>query len=333
MFNPDDPSATPLMKASASAGIDEIRRLIAEEPDLDRCDTYGNTALHHACSQRNLLKARLLARAGASLNICNAEHHPPLFYYEPLNEWSELKLIVDEAKGIVRERAADITGDAKKLKLLLMHRTWLARKEIVLGEELHRAIKKGHVERVRQLLKQGPFIEIFDKQHNSPVFNAVLCPGSDRAATIIGLLRQAGADCEVCDYKRRSPRQEALCAARPEIVSALDPGCSLSEPLRRRIFYVEIVNDGEYQVFFYPTSPWLTISYFVSVPRGREGGGSMSGPEMLERNSKFLERAGAAWFIPFLADYVAGAPVSVKELERYSRDHFNTPLTLHFAAP
>ncbi|MBN1365069.1 MAG: hypothetical protein JW976_09730 [Syntrophaceae bacterium] len=333
MFNTGDPSVTPLMKAPLSVGMDETRRLIAQEPDLDRCDAFGNTALHHACSQKNLLKARLLIQTGASLVIRNAENYPALFYYEPLNDWSELKLMIDDAKGITREQVPGIVGDRKKVKLLQMYRAWLSRKEIIRGEELHRAIKKGHVDKVRKMLKEGQFIEIFDKRNNSPVFNAVLCPGADRAAAIIGMLKEAGADCEVCDYRRRTPIQEALWAARPEVVAALDPDWPLSEPLRRRIMYVDIVNNERYGVSFYPTNPWLTVSYFTWVPRGHEGGGEMSAREMLEKNRKFLETTGAGWFIPFLERYVQGEPVSVEELEDYSLTHFNTPLVLHFAAP
>ena len=332
MFNADDSSVTLLMKAPLSAGIDATRRLIDQEPDLDRCDAFGNTALHHACRQKNLLKARLLIQAGASLFVRNAELHPPLFYYEPLNYWSELKLMVDDAKGLSRESAPDIVEDQKKIKLLLMYRTWLGRNEIVRGEQLHREIKKGHVETVQRLLEEGPLAEIFDRQHNSPVLNAVLCPGADRATAIIGMLKAAGADCGVCDYKRRTPMQEALCAARPEVVAALDPDFPLGEPLRRRIMYVEIVNNGNYGVSFYPTSPWLTVSYSAWVPRGHEGGGDMSACDMIEKNRTFLETAGAGWFIPFLERYVQGEPVSVQELETYSREHFNSPLVLHFAA-
>ena len=332
MFDYDDPTVTQLMKAEMSIGIERTKKLIAEELDLNRRDRDSNTALHYACFQGNLLKGRLLIQAGADITLKNSESHPALYYFEPRNYGSELKLMLDDAGGIPFERAGDILEDPYKIKLMQMYRVWRTKKDVQQGERIHRAIKAGKPGMLKRILQEGPYIEIFDRVGYSPVFNTVMYCHTKPAVEILAMLRDAGADFEIHDVHRITPLTEAVRRADPDVVLAIEPSYSLSEPLKRRIYTVDIVKEENRGISFYPTHPDLLFSFFQNYPRGQEGAGQLSGEEMLRRNRRMFEEYGAGWFLPFLERYLKGEEVIVAELEKQYHERHGEPLRICYAA-
>jgi ankyrin repeat protein len=68
--------------AAQDGDLDEVRRLVAEGPNVNVFDTIGMTPLHYAVKEEHLEVAQFLIEHGADVNA----HHEPTISNTPLAE-------------------------------------------------------------------------------------------------------------------------------------------------------------------------------------------------------------------------------------------------------
>ena len=71
----EEDGATPTLVAAANGKLDALRILVGRGGDPDRCDYFGNTALHYAAAGGHLLCVTYLVNFGANVWSLDNDHH------------------------------------------------------------------------------------------------------------------------------------------------------------------------------------------------------------------------------------------------------------------
>ena len=320
----NDKGQTPLMQPMH---IDKAKALIEYGADVFVKDHKGMTALHHAALRANYLTSFELIRKGLDPFELDNDGVCALTSIADHDDHYSFKWLVNKIGGISEEKARESINNRAYMDLKLTGR-WYSKEDKKRGRELLRAIKHRNVNQVRTILEQ-PLIELYDADGNTPIVSA-LYSGKEHAVELCTLLREAGASLGVYGGKIWTAFECACEYALPEIAYAIDPEASLSEPVKRRISQVLLVDDGNYSAYFCPTSKALKMSFGQRYPRGQEGGGMLPGAKFLECGDTFVKATCLEWFMPFLQDYVNGKPVIVADLEKDYKERTGDELSLIF---
>lgn len=193
----DEEGVTPLMLAVNNDQIAVISLLLAAGADVNASSRDGYTALLCSLHKDNLELTRILLAANAQVNAQNGSVNYPLHSAIGHSKTERIDLI-----ALLMQAGAD-----QRLK------GWL-------GESaLHAAIRRGHYETVKLLLKYDPEVNeaTADRFGYTPLISAVIYNQKE----ILGLLIQAGADPYIKDCAGKTALDYAFEQHRDEITQML----------------------------------------------------------------------------------------------------------------
>lgn len=73
----DEDGMTPTLWAAFEGNLDALRLLVGRGGDPDKCDYYGNTALHLSAAKGHLSCVTFLINFGVNLYSLDIDHHTP----------------------------------------------------------------------------------------------------------------------------------------------------------------------------------------------------------------------------------------------------------------
>jgi len=165
---------------------DQMRRLIAENANVDAGDNQALRPLHYAVQTMWALKAvPILLQAGANPNATNQRGQTPLFSL--VNSAKHTPQETDQLIALLLHAGANINAQDRKGATVLHHIAWtcrplaLAQTLIAAGIDinvrtiygdtpLHLALKSPHVMLAEELIEQGADVDACNRWGQKPLF-------------------------------------------------------------------------------------------------------------------------------------------------------------------
>lgn len=225
-----DPNANggePLWRAAADRKTDLLRRMLKAGGDPNIRNVYGDTPLYWALGWRrpSLDVARVLARAGADLNVCQTSRplHPLMAVDDPKDLAALIKMGASlEGCGGGQDRPlheAVETGKAKKVELLIKLGASLEGQGRGGATPLIRAVLRRDKDMVRLLLAKGAKVNGQDKDGRTALH--LVSNRGDR--DLFDLLLSRGADPNIRDKDGDSVLRLAIKGRNTDLARILLP--------------------------------------------------------------------------------------------------------------
>ncbi|MHC4745085.1 MAG: ankyrin repeat domain-containing protein [Planctomycetota bacterium] len=198
---PDYGNMSPLGRSIQRGDIEEVKRLIEKEPDINARDNLGRTPLGYAAQSGNTELIKLLIDAGADVNTRGHDGWVPLIWASENGHLEAATLLVEMGTDV---NAADDRGETPliwaawkghvELASLLIEKGANVNEANVAGGipggiALHDAVYGGHKEMVELLVSAGADVNARSKNGKTPLGLAI----DGRNEEITELLRKAGA--------------------------------------------------------------------------------------------------------------------------------------------
>ena len=188
-----------LHAAAARGDTTGLQRLLAARPDVNMRDAHGRTPLHVATFARQREAVRLLAQAGAALDLLENDRYDAV-------------------------TIAAVADDEDTLRLLLQ--LGASAKQVTSrydGTALIAAAHLGHAGVVRQLIAAGAPLDHVNNLHWTALIESiVLGDGGPRHQATLAALLQAGASPALTDRQGNTPLQLARQRGYAEMVRMLE---------------------------------------------------------------------------------------------------------------
>ncbi len=185
-LNPKSIAQMDILEATKSNNVDQVSSWIASKRNVNKQDTDGNTPLHYATYNQNLVIAKILVEAGANVNTQNNIADSPFLF-------------------------AGAEGMTEFVRLYLEHGADFSIYNRYNGTALIPACERGHVA-TAQLLANTPNFPInhVNRLGWTALMEAVvLSDGSKNHQEIIDILLKAGADKNIPDKEGITPLEHA----------------------------------------------------------------------------------------------------------------------------
>lgn len=179
---------TGLHQAAWRGDLPALQRLLAQAQGkgLDARDSYGRTPLHVAAFARQRDAIRLLAQAGASLNLLESDRYDAVTIAAVADDPQTLAVLLS-----LGANAGQTTSRYD-------------------GTALIAAAHLGHEEVVRQLIvAKAPLDHVNNLHWTALIESIVLGDGGPRHQRTLALLVDAGANLQLADREGRTPLQLA----------------------------------------------------------------------------------------------------------------------------
>ncbi|WP_288764084.1 ankyrin repeat domain-containing protein [uncultured Weeksella sp.] len=175
-LNPKSIAQMDILEATKSNNVEQVTSWIENKRNVNKQDTDGNTPLHYATYNQNLVIAKLLVEAGANVNTQNNNVDSPFLF-------------------------AGAEGMTEFVKLYLSHGADFSVYNRYNGTALIPACEKGHVATVRLLANTPnfPINHINRLGWTALMETVILSDGSKNYQEIIKILLKAGADKNIPD--------------------------------------------------------------------------------------------------------------------------------------
>ena len=108
----DEDGMTPTLWAAFEGNLDALRLLVGRGGDPDKCDHYGNTALHLAAAKGHLDCVKFLVNFGVNLYSLDIDHHTPQ-ELAAMNDCTDILRYLD---GVLSKEEVENPKQVKKLK-------------------------------------------------------------------------------------------------------------------------------------------------------------------------------------------------------------------------
>ena len=188
-----------LHAAAARGDVPALHRLLAARPDVNMRDAHGRTPLHVATFARQREAVRLLAQAGAALDLLENDRYDAV-------------------------TIAAVADDEDTLRLLLQ--LGASAKQVTSrydGTALIAAAHLGHAGVVRQLIAAGAPLDHVNNLHWTALIESiVLGDGGARHQATLQALLDAGASTRLVDRHGNTPLQLARQRGYAEMVRMLE---------------------------------------------------------------------------------------------------------------
>ena len=190
-----------LMKACWTKDIEQVRKLLAENPDsLWQVEETGDTVLHFAARRRDIAIFQLLLDRGADVYAVNKSGETVFHIAAAINNYDLVKYLLD--KNCFTADSLTATGEAESVK---MYET-----KIVFNKNLHTALhiaaEKGFRDIAELLLEHGADVNLQDGEGNTPLHYAA----RNFDAEMICFLVKKGADVNARNRANFTPTATAL---------------------------------------------------------------------------------------------------------------------------
>ena len=184
----NDDDITPLHCAIIQKNTELVNACLGKFEDLNVLDKSNNTLLHYAARAENMELVSSLLQRGVNIDQKNSD--AKIFYELNPNDFAYLRMAV-------------IKGHIKLTESLLQHKPDLIKeKDSKTGcTALHFAIKSGHHELVRLLIKADADVSARDNQKNTPLHHAAYKNDYE----LVRILLANGAEVDVKDNNSATP--------------------------------------------------------------------------------------------------------------------------------
>ena len=108
----DEDGMTPTLWAAFEGNLDALRLLVGRGGDPDKCDYYGNTALHLSAAKGHLNCVTFLINFGVNLYSLDIDHHTPQ-ELAAMNDCTDILRYLD---GVLSKEELENPKQVKKLK-------------------------------------------------------------------------------------------------------------------------------------------------------------------------------------------------------------------------
>lgn len=190
-----------LHRAVAIGDLDQVKRHVYWDTEVDQPDAQGDYPLHVAARQGSVNITRALLEAGADPSVRDAAGATPLQTALLTGKTQVAKTLIAhgvslEPQALLLELASAGISDRDSFELLLRRGADLNREETPNGDTaLTLAIARGYLETVARLILLGADVNRPDGQGRRPLDLALAQTGErrDDRAKIVELLRRNGA--------------------------------------------------------------------------------------------------------------------------------------------
>ncbi len=194
---PAEPTVN-LNRAVEIGDIDQIRRHIHWERDLNAPNAAGDSPLHAAAQAGRVAIARELARNGADIESLNREGQTPLLVALAHGRTQVAMMLVDQgaslnAQALLIELCATGLIDRDALNFLIRSGAQINRLDPTGNAPLHLAIRNGHLNAVRRLILAGADVNQIDAGGRTPLQIARESATGPDARLIRSSLERSGA--------------------------------------------------------------------------------------------------------------------------------------------
>ncbi len=166
--------------------------ILRENKAINKVDSDGKTALHHAVQADNVELVKALTKVGADVNKEDAKGRTPLYYAAESGNVESVSALI--------EAGADVNKVDTKRKTLL-----------------HDAAKSGNPKLICLLIKEGLHVEEVDTEDKTPLHYAVESGNVEAVSALI----TEGSNVNQADATRKTPLHYAVESGNVEVVSAL----------------------------------------------------------------------------------------------------------------
>ena len=181
---------TPLHRAAAQGSREMVELLLRHKADVNDRDDHGQTPLYYALDRAELVK--LLLAHGALVNLKNSTMHGPLSL--------ALQRGNSEVVKLLRTHGADIEGGR------------------VFADALFDAAKSGKLERAKELLDQGAYVNVYDSgTAETPLHHAAF----HGHTAVVELLLARGAQVDAHGSSSATPLHRAAAQGHTTVVKVL----------------------------------------------------------------------------------------------------------------
>ena len=190
-----------LMKACWTKDIEQVRKLLAENPDsLWQVEETGDTVLHFAARRKNIAIFQLLLDRGADVHAVNKSGETVFHIAAASNNYDLVKYLLD--KNYFTADSLTATGEVESVE---MYET-----KIVFNKNphtaLHIAAKKGFKDIAALLLEHGADVNLRDGEGNTPLHYAA----RNFDAKMLHFLVKQGANIDARNRANFTPTATAL---------------------------------------------------------------------------------------------------------------------------
>jgi ankyrin repeat protein len=157
-------NAQDIWTAAKEGQVDEVRKLLAEQPELVKAaDDNGKTALHFAAEKGHRQVAEILLAAGADIDAPNASQYTPLHYAVFGGQSAMCELLIEKGANVEAQNKFGLTplfvaaerGNLEAAKIFVANGADANAVSPYFGTPLHRAVFMGHGEVFALLLDNG----------------------------------------------------------------------------------------------------------------------------------------------------------------------------------
>jgi ankyrin repeat protein len=157
-------SAQDIWTAAKEGKVDEVRKLLAEQPELAKAaDENGKTAFHFAAEKGHRRVVEILLAAGADIDAPNASQYTPLHYAVFGGQSAMCELLIEKGANVDARNKFELTplfvaaerGNLEAAKIFVAHGADVNAVSPFFGTPLHRAVFMGHGEVFTFLLDNG----------------------------------------------------------------------------------------------------------------------------------------------------------------------------------
>lgn len=223
--NKEGKSREQCMLDAARGGDGEfVAQLLAEGVPVDVAESDGNTALHHAAENDDVVMIEILLQAKAPLEAEGCSDWTPLVVAANFGKVQAVRRLlqaganVHTGKDAILCYACESRGSKELVEILL---TAGATVNIVGGfrqaTPLHVATEHDQLEVVQLLLAAGADVKAKDPNGWTPFLNATLRSG----VAVVKLLVEAGSDLKAVDQEKRNAYDLASKWGKPEVAKFL----------------------------------------------------------------------------------------------------------------
>ena len=222
--SPQESQETPaeIQAALESGNLEDLRRIMNAETDLESRDSRGYTPLMKAVIYRNPELLKLLLDLGAEPNVSDQQGDTPLVWAASQNEPELLILLLqhgaDPNRGMFNALMwTAFHGNLVMFQLLLDHGADPNLRSREGWSVLMWAAEQGHQPLVKRLLRVGSGLDL----QNNEGYTALMLATKRGRSAVVRTLLEAGADPSISGFDRKTALDLALENRRTELTPLL----------------------------------------------------------------------------------------------------------------